>query len=516
MKQQTSTTINQDKFEQVKTIAWDACNIFRGSMDATNYKDFILHMLFLKYISDTQEAELEKIPASHKGNKEREEAYRDALEFNIPDDATFNAIYKQKHTTEPLGDIIDQALTAIEEDPANKDKDGKSKLAGVFQGVKFNNPVLLGDTASSNERLRQLLEAFNKLDLRPQPGMSDIIGETYMYLIEKFASDAGKKAGEFFTPRQVSRLLAKLSSPSPRDHICDPAAGSGGLLLQVADEVAKPGKVVLHGMENNSGTWSLCKMNMFVHGHSGQNIHKCDSLLAPALTTGNKLQTFDIVVANPPFSLKNWGRDKVGDDIYNRFHRGLPPEKAADWAFISHMIESAKPQKGRVAVITPHGVLFRGAAEGVIRQKVIEENLLDAVIGLPSNLFQTTSIPVAILIFDRKREAGGPREQVKDVLFIDASEGYIDNRNQNALSDEHVDKIINTYKERKEIKRYSQKITLEELVETGYNLNISRYVDIYPEEEKVDIAAVQQEIMELESDLAKTQKQMKKILGEVV
>ncbi len=501
----------EDKFEEVKKIAWDACNIFRGSMDATSYKDYILHMLFLKYISDIQEALLEEMPANVKGNKSREESYRESLDFNIPDKATFNAIYKQKNTDEPLGAIIDKAFDDIEEDEANKDK-----LEDVFQGVEFNNPILLGDIQSSNDLLRQLLEAFNKLDLRPQPDMSDIIGKTYMFLIERFASDAGKKAGEFFTPSQVSNLLARLASPLSGEHVCDPAAGSGGLLLQVAAE-AKPKKVFLHGMENNSGTWSLCKMNMFVHGHSGQNIHKCDSLLYPKLVDkNNKLLTFDLVVANPPFSLKNWGRDKVENDTYGRFHRGIPPSKAADWAFITHMIESAKPSKGRVAVITPHGVLFRGAAEGVIRQAFIQENLLDAVIGLPSNLFQTTSIPVAILIFDRKREEGGPRADVKDVIFIDASAEYIDERNQNSLSEKHLTKIIDTYKDRKEIKRYSRKVTLDEIKETGYNLNISRYVDSFPEEEKVDVAKVQKEILELESQLAKTQKQMKKFLEEIV
>lgn len=516
MKQQESNQeISKGKFSKIKTIVDDACNIFRGPMDAANYKDFILHMLFLKYISDIQEETLENMPSHIKGNARREGVFRKKLYFTIPDNATFNAIYKQKNTDESLGEIIDKALTAIEKEPANEDRKGKSKLENVFQGVKFNNPYLLGDISSSNDRLRQLLEAFNKLDLRPQSGMSDIIGDTYMYLIEKFASEAGKKAGEFFTPSEVSILLAKLAAPSPNDHICDPAAGSGGLLLQVSDLV-EPKKVVLHGMENNTGTWSLCKMNMFVHGFSGQHIYKCDSLISPKLANGNQLQKFDIVVANPPFSLKKWGRDKVGDDKYNRFHRGLPPEKAADWAFICHMIESAKPQKGRVAVITPHGVLFRGAAEGVIRQKVIEENLLDAVIGLPSNLFKTTSIPVAILIFDRKREVGGPREKAKDVLFIDASQEYIDGRNQNSLSDEHVKKIITTYEERKAIKRYSEIVNLKDIVETGYNLNISRYVDIFPEEAKVDINAVQKDILNLESDLSKTQKQMKKMLDEVV
>ncbi len=508
-KEDKSRDNNQDRFEQVKTIVWNACNIFRGVMDAAHYKDFILHMLFLKYISDVAEELLSKMPEEAKGNKSREESYRESLDFDVPDNATFQAIYQQKNSGKAIGDIIDRAFKDIA--AANKDK-----LDKVFQGVQFNNPTLLGDAESSNSRLANLLEEFNRLDLRPSENMGDIIGEVYMYLIGEFASDAGKKAGEFYTPQPISRLLAQLAKPSVGATICDPACGSGSLLLEAANTTPAPEKAILYGMENNSSTWALCKMNMFLNGHSGENIHKCDSLLSPALTSGNKLQQFDIVVANPPFSLKNWGQEKVENDTYNRFSRGIPPSKAADWAFISHMIESSKPKTGRVAVITPHGVLFRGAAEGRIRQAFIDENILDAVIGLPSNLFQTTGIPIAILIFDRKREEGCANEGAEDVLFIDASIEYISGRNQNSLSQEHTDKILTTYTKRQEIERYSRKVPLDMIKENNYNLNISRYVDAFPEEEKIDVAKLQQEIEGIELELAKTQKEMRKYLKEIL
>ncbi|NJN14025.1 MAG: N-6 DNA methylase, partial [Richelia sp. RM2_1_2] len=337
-------------------------------------------------------------------------------------------------------------------------------------------------------------------DLRPSRVSEDIIGNAYIYLIEKFVSGGGKKAGEFFTPAQISKLVAKLAQPKPGDRICDPACGSGSLLVAVANEVGS-NNYSLFGQEVNGSTWALARMNMFLHSKDAARIEWCDTLNSPALVELDKLMKFNVVVANPPFSLDKWGADTADKDTYNRFWRGVPPKTKGDFAFITHMIEIAQPKEGRVVVIAPHGVLFRGSSEGRIRRKLIEENLLDAVIGLPPNLFPSTSIPVAIFVFDRSREEGGVNENREDVIFIDGSGDFQSGKNQNVLLDEHLDKIVRVYSERQDVPKYASVVSLEEIKENDFNLNIPRYVDTFEEEEEIDIAAVQQEIEQLEAEL---------------
>ena len=393
----------------------------------------------------------------------------------------------------------------------------KVKLEGVFRNIDFNSEANLGKTKDRNRRLKMLLDDFNKpqLDMSPSRVSEDVIGNTYIYLIERFASDSGKKAGEFYTPHKVSVLVAKLASPKPGDRICDPACGSGGLLIEAAREV-KDRNYALFGMEVNGSTWALARMNMFLHGADSARIEWCNTLTSPALVKNDRLKKFNIVVANPPFSLDKWGADEAQNDRFNRFWRGVPPKSKGDWAFISHMVEAAIEKEGRVAVVVPHGVLFRGAAEGRIRRKMIEENLLDAVIGLPGNLFPTTSIPVAIMVFDRSREKGGPNQNLKDVLFIDASRDYLPGKNRNALSDKHIQQIIETVTARQNEEKYAHVATFEEIKENDFNLNIPRYVDTFEEEEEIDIDAVQQEIDELEKELAEVRAKMALLLKDVV
>jgi type I restriction enzyme M protein len=268
-------------------------------------------------------------------------------------------------------------------------------------------------------------------------------------------------------------------------------------------------------MEVNGSTWALARMNMFLHGADSARIEWCNTLTSPALVENDQLMKFDNVVANPPFSLDKWGADEAETDIYNRFWRGTPPKSKGDFAFISHMIEAAVEKKGRIAIVVPHGVLFRGAAEGRIREKLIRENLLDAVIGLPGNLFPTTSIPVAILLFDRSREKGGANENRRDVLFIDASKDYQAGKNQNALCDEHLDKIVATYNQCQVIEKYSHKASIEEIQDNDFNLNISRYVDTFEEEAEIDIEYVQKEINTLENELLQVREKMANLLKEV-
>lgn len=256
-------------------------------------------------------------------------------------------------------------------------------------------------------------------------------------------------------------------------------------------------------------------MNMFLHAKDAARIEWCDTLNSPALIEGDHLMRFDVVVANPPFSLDKWGAEDAPNDQYNRFWRGIPPKSKGDYGFITHMIEIAKRQSGRVAVIVPHGVLFRGGSEGAIRKALIEENLLDAVVGLPTNLFTTTGIPVAILVFDRSREEGGANESRKDVLFIDASKEFTPGKTQNVMDEAHTAKVLNTYRTRAEIERYSHRASLEEIAENDFNLNIPRYVDTFEAEEEIDVAALQKDINRIEAELVEVRAKMAGYLKEL-
>ena len=500
----------KEKIQQkdINSAAWTACDVFRGVMDAAGYKDYILTILFLKYISDVWFDHYQGYAEKYSGNDERIRRKLKNERFVLPEGSDFYTLY-EKRAAPNIGELINIALEAVE-------TTNREKLEGVFRNIDFNSEANLGKTRDRNRRLKMLLENFNKpeLNMRPSRVSEDVIGNTYIYLIERFASDAGKKAGEFYTPHKVSELVAKLCAPKPGARICDPACGSAGLLIEAARVVG--GKnYSLSGMEVNGSTWALARMNMFLHGADAARIEWCNTLTAPALVENNALMKFNNVVANPPFSLKKWGVKEAEADPYGRFWRGVPPESKGDYAFISHMVEVALEKDGRIAVVVPHGVLFRGAAEGRIRRKLIEENLLDTVIGLPNNLFPTASIPVAILIFDRSREQGGKNHKRKDVLFIDASREYQVGKNRNTLLDEHLAKILKTCKARKDADKYAHVAGFEEIEENDFNLNIPRYVDTFEEEEEIDIDAVEKEIKRLEKELVKVRGRMGELLKEV-
>ena len=492
----------------VKQTAWSACDTFRGVIDAGQYKDYILVMLFVKYISDLWKEHVETYSKQFKSDSDRIRRRLERERFVLPVGASFNDLYQQRNEAN-IGELINIALEKIE--------DGNpGKLEGVFRNIDFNSEANLGRTKDRNRRLKNLLENFAKpeLNLSPSKLSEDIIGECYIYLIERFASDAGKKAGEFYTPAAVSKLLAKLVAPKPGDKICDPACGSGSLLIQAAEEVGSD-NFALFGQEVNGATWALARMNMFLHTRDAARIAWCDTLNGPDLIANDQLMMFDIVIANPPFSLKNWGAENAASDHYRRYWRGIPPKSKGDFAFITHMIEIAKRHSGRVAVIVPHGVLFRGGSEGRIRQSLIEENLLDTVVGLPSNLFTTTGIPVAILVFDRSRESGGTHESRRDVLFIDASKEYMPGKAQNFMNDEHIVKIVDTHHARKVIDKFSHLTSLDEIAENDFNLSIPRYVDTFEPEVEIDIVAVQEEINRIESELAEVRERMTGYLKEL-
>ncbi|MCA3394134.1 MAG: type I restriction-modification system subunit M [Roseomonas sp.] len=494
--------------QQVNQAAWAACDTFRGAVDPAQYKDYILVMLFLKYISDLWNDHLQTYRKQFGGDETRIRRRLERERFILPEGASFYDLHEARNEAN-IGELINMALEKIEDQ-------NRAKLEGVFRNIDFNSEANLGRVKDRNRRLKNLLEDFAKpaLDLGPSRVTEDIIGECYIYLISRFASDAGKKAGEFYTPAAVSRLLAKLAAPKPGDTICDPACGSGSLLIRAAEQVGSD-NFALYGQEVNGATWALARMNMFLHAKDAARIEWCDTLNNPTLIEGDHLMRFDVVVANPPFSLDKWGAEHADTDQFKRYWRGIPPKSKGDYAFITHMVEIAKRQSGRVAVIVPHGVLFRGGAEGTIRKALIEENLLDAVIGLPANLFTTTGIPVAILILDRSREQGGANEARRDVLFIDASKEFTPGKTQNVMEEGHLTKVLETYASRAETPKYSHRASPEEIAENDFNLNIPRYVDTFEAEEEIDVAALQKQINSIEAELAEVRAKMAGYLKEL-
>lgn len=551
--------------KDINDAVWKACDTFRGSIDPSVYKDYVLTMLFLKYLSDVHDDKMEGYLKKYNGDMERAKRAMQHERFIVPEHSHFKFLYDSRNESN-IGELINIALTDLEE--ANREKLYSEDGAGIFQNIDFNSSKL-GEPKDKNTRLKTLLIDFksDKLDLRPSHlDGNDIIGGAYMFLIENFASDAGKKAGEFFTPKEVSTLIAKLTKSKPGSRICDPTCGSASLLIKAGEEVGSD-NFSLYGQEANGSTWALAVMNMFLHGFDNATIRWGDTIRNPKLKEGDTLMKFDTVVANPPFSLDKWGKveDKDGEkttisydpesDKYNRFWRGVPPKSKGDWAFISHMIETLN-EHGKAGVVVPHGVLFRGSSEGKIRKKTIEENLLEAVIGLPANLFFGTGIPAAILVFNKQKSSN-------NVLFIDASKHYESAKNQNKLRAIDIDRILATYRlfsEKLKVKnekliagdeerilemgkikceggkwindpngdfslftnhfsfkidKYSYIATPEEIQENDYNLNIPRYVDTFVEEAEVDIAAVQKEIEQLEGELVKVQKEIDQYLTQL-
>lgn len=493
MKKTTQDTINN--------IIWKACDTFRGTMDSSQYKDYILTMLFVKYLSDFYREKKDELILKYDGKMDRVEKQLSREKFTLDETCTFEYLYENRNR-ENIGEIINSALERIEED-------NKGKLEGVFRNIDFNSEAQFGRTKEKNAMLKHLLEDFNSedLDLRPSKlAGNDVIGDSYEYLIAHFAGDAGKKGGEFFTPAEVSTLLAKLAGAKEGDRIYDPTCGSGSLLIKASKEVGSK-NFQIYGQERNGQTQSLSKMNMFLHDINDAKIQWGDTIRNPLLLENDKLMKFDVVLANPPFSLDKWGEEEAKSDKYGRFIYGIPPKSKGDYAFVQHMIASMNSE-GTVAVVLPHGVLFRGASEGKIREGLIKENLLDAVIGLPANLFFGTNIPACILIFKNNRKD-------KDIIFIDASNEFAKEKNQNVLRDEDIKKIISTYKERKEVEKYSHIAQIEEIEENGFNLNIPRYVDTFEDEEIVDIDILEDEILEIETELISIKGEMKKILEEL-
>lgn len=420
--------------------------------------------MFFKWISDSWDHEQARAVEDF-GDALTEEIEADYHTFVIPDGCHWSDVIE---TAKQTGAKLDNAMQRIQQ--ANPDA-----LAGVFGDVQWANQERLPQSS-----LAALLNSFHSVRLDPDSVNGDMLGSAYEYLLREFAEASGKKAGEFFTPRPVVHLLVKILNPKPGDTIADPACGSGGMLVETVTAVKEAGgdprTLRLHGQEINLTTSAIAKMNLYLHGLKEFKVVRGDTFREPKLLDGDGLQKFDVVIANPPFSLQNWGAKGWANDPYGRVVCDIPPAKNGDYAWIQHMVATMKDDTGRVGVVMPHGVLFRGDREGAIRECLVRKNLLEAVIGLPNKLFYSTAIPVCLLIFRKHKSA----DRENKVLFIDAAKRFVSGKNQNTMSDEDINVIDAAFKQGSDIDDEGgvscRLVGLDEIEANGFDLSISRYI----------------------------------------
>jgi len=492
--------------QELESHLWESANILRGSIDSSDYKNYIFGLLFLKRINDVFEEEaIKQEKEMLKGKYSKEEAKelawedKDFHQFFVPKRARWSEIRK---VTQDIGDKLNKAFEALENE--------NTVLQGVLSSVDFNDKERLPD-----DILSQLIQHFTKIRLKNSDlSEPDIMGRAYEYLIKQFADDAGKKGGEFYTPRGVVRLIVELLQPKEGMRICDPTVGSGGMLIECAKYVEEQGgklrDLSLFGQEKNLNTWAICKMNMLFHDLLDADIRKDDTIRNPQLLEGGELMLFDRVIANPPFSLKNWGRETAENDGFQRFRFGIPPKSYGEMAFLQHMIATINVN-GKVGVVMPHGVLFRGGAEKRIREGILKEDILETIIGIAPNLFYGTGIPASILIINKNK----PADRKNKVLFIDASKDFEDGKAQNALRAQDIKKIVDAYSNGEDIEKFCKSVDLEEIKENDYNLNISLYVFNFEEEEEIDIQQVLDELKVLEKERVVLNKKVQGYLEEL-
>lgn len=505
--------MSEEHKKQLEKQLWNIANALRGKMNADEFRDYILGFIFYKYLSEKMELFADSIlkqdkmkfaditPEIKQYDEYIEAIREEALEklgYFLKPGELFTVIANRGSSDKENGggfilEDLQRILVNIQQ--STMGNESEEEFDNLFEDMDLNSTKLGKEPEARNEVVVKILYHLNQIDFELENSESDILGDAYEYLIGKFASGAGKKAGEFYTPQEVSKILAKIvtTGKSKLKSIYDPTCGSGSLLLRVAKEVDDV--AMYYGQEMNRTTYNLARMNMILHDvHFSRFDIKQDDVLENPLHLDYR--PFEAIVANPPFSAK-WSANQLfkTDDRYSQYGR-LAPKSKADYAFVQHMVYHLS-ESGRMAIVLPHGALFRGGAEGHIRQYLIEKkNYLDAVIGLPAKMFYGTSIPACIMVYSKCRK------EDEDILFIDASETFEKQGKQNVLLDEHIEKIVDTYRNRKEIDKYSYRASLEEIAENDYNLNIPRYVDTFEPEPPVDIDAVMAELQQLEAKKA--------------
>ncbi len=508
----------QTQQAELQKQLWSIANTLRGNMDANDFKNYILGLIFYRYLSENLVNYVERTLLKDDGityvEAWKKDEYRYELKRYLIEDSNMGYFIEAENLWSELIfkiqtgkfdiSMLSKAINSISDSTLGNE--AEDDFENLFEDMDLNNSKLGRGEAERTKLISTIMLKINDIDFHHEDAEIDVLGDAYEYLISNFAASAGKKAGEFYTPQQVSRILAKLVTinKSKLQNVYDPTCGSGSLLLRVGKETKVSS---YYGQEFNSTTYNLARMNMLLHGVSFKHfdIKNADTLENPK----HKDMKFDAIVANPPYSAQ-WSADNkfIEDERFSAYGK-LAPKSKADFAFIQHMIFQLS-DNGTMAVVLPHGVLFRGASEGTIREYLIKEkNYLDAVIGLPANIFYGTSIPTCILVFKKCRE------NEDNILFIDASKEFEAGKNQNRLRDEDVDKIIETYKNREEIEKYSHVASLQEVEDNEYNLNIPRYVDTFEEEEEIDIKQVQQELKEIDKQIEEVDKELNVYLKEL-
>lgn len=461
---------------------WESANILRGPIDAADFKTYIFPLLFFKRISDVHSEEHQAALVEYNGDEEAA-LFPENYRFQVPKGCHWNDV---RTVAANVGQALQLAMRGIEQ--ANP-----HTLYGIFGDAAWTNKERLPDAL-----LRDLIEHFSQIQLGNDSAKDDILGQAYEYLIKKFADATNKKAGEFYTPRTVVRLMVNILDPKAGESIYDPTCGTGGMLLEAIHHVQETRGDVrtlwgkLYGQEKNLTTSAIARMNLFLHGAADFKIVRGDTLRNPAFYTGDDLATFDCVIANPPFSLEKWGEEVWSSDPYGRNFAGMPPTKNGDYAFVQHMIKSMAAKTGRMAVVLPHGALFRMGKEGAIRKKLLSMDLLEAVIGLGPNLFYGTGLAACILVFKRRKL----RERKNKVLVIDASKEVKVGRAQNELLGEHIDRIYGWYQEFQNVEGIAQVVSLDEIAGNDYNLNIPRYVEPVADQEVITVEKAMQRLRE--------------------